>query len=373
MSKPLEYTLIKRDEHSKARLGRIKTLHSEFETPVFMPVGTNATVKAMETRELHEIDARIILSNTYHLHLRPGDEIIQKAGGLHKFMNWDRSILTDSGGFQVFSLGDFRKIKEEGVYFKSVLDGANLFMGPEESIAVQNNLGSDIMMSFDECAPYPATREYVEDSYKRTLRWAKRGKDANKNPDTQALFGIVQGGVYEDLRIESAKATVDIDFDGYSIGGLSVGEPKNLMYDVLDHVPEYLPKDKPRYLMGVGTPDDIFEGVIRGVDMFDCVLPTRIARHGTAMTSSGRLVVRNFEYAQDFIPLDPECDCYVCRNYSRAYIRHLVKAEEILATRLISYHNIYFLVNMMKNIREAIKNDNLLEFKHSFLEKYYSV
>lgn len=372
MNKPLEFTVLQEDKKSKARLGLLKTLHSEFETPVFMPVGTNATVKAMENRELYEIGAKIILSNTYHLHLRPGDEIVKKGGGLHKFMNWERSILTDSGGFQVFSLGEFRKIKEEGVYFKSVLDGANLFMGPEESIGVQNNLGSDIMMSFDECAPYPASREYVEDSYKRTIRWAKRGKEANKNPETQALFGIVQGGVYKDLRIESAKVTVDLGFDGYSIGGLSVGEPKELMYEVLDYTPDYLPKYKPRYLMGVGTPDDIFEGVIRGVDMFDCVLPTRIARHGTAMTANGKLVVRNATYAEDFLPLDPECDCHVCKNYSRAYIRHLIKAGEILGSRLITYHNIYFLVNMMNNIRAAIRAGNLLEYKKAFLEKYYA-
>ena len=327
----------------------------------------------MNEKELKEIGANIILTNTYHLHLRPGDEIVKKAGGLHEFMHWDRSILTDSGGFQVFSLGDLRKIKEEGVYFSSHLDGSKHFMGPEESIAVQNNLGSDIMMSFDECAPYPVTYEYIRDSYKRTSRWAKRGKDANKNPETQALFGIIQGGMFEDLRYESANELVEMDFDGYSIGGLSVGEPKELMYEVLDYTVDIIPSEKPRYLMGVGSPDDLFEGVIRGVDMFDCVLPTRIARNGTAMTSNGKVVVRNATYAEDFTPLDHECDCYVCKNYSRAYIRHLVKANEILGARLITYHNLYFLLRMMEKIRQSIRDGRLLEYKKEFFTKYYGV
>ena len=357
MNRPLEFEVVKTCTQTKARLGKLKTLHNEFETPIFMPVGTNATVKSMSVEELKEIDSKIILSNTYHLHLRPGDEIVKKAGGLHKFMNWDRSILTDSGGFQVFSLGDLRKIKEEGVYFRSHLDGSKHFMGPEESIAVQNNLGSDIMMSFDECAPYPA----------------RRGKIANKNPQSQALFGIIQGGMFEDLRYESANELVEMDFDGYSIGGLSVGEPKPIMYEVLDYTVDLIPKDKPRYLMGVGSPDDLFEGVIRGVDMFDCVLPTRIARNGTAMTSNGKVVVRNATYQEDFTPLDSECDCYVCRNYSRAYIRHLIKANEILGARLITYHNLYFLLKLMKNIRNAIQKDNLLQYKKEFFFKYYGI
>lgn len=373
MNRPLEFEVVKTCTQTKARLGKLKTLHNEFETPIFMPVGTNATVKSMSVEELKEIDSKIILSNTYHLHLRPGDEIVKKAGGLHKFMNWDRSILTDSGGFQVFSLGDLRKIKEEGVYFRSHLDGSKHFMGPEESIAVQNNLGSDIMMSFDECAPYPASYEYIKDSYKRTTRWAKRGKIANKNLQSQALFGIIQGGMFEDLRYESANELVEMDFDGYSIGGLSVGEPKPIMYEVLDYTVDLIPKDKPRYLMGVGSPDDLFEGVIRGVDMFDCVLPTRIARNGTAMTSNGKVVVRNATYQEDFTPLDSECDCYVCRNYSRAYIRHLIKANEILGARLITYHNLYFLLKLMKNIRNAIQKDNLLQYKKEFFFKYYGI
>jgi tRNA-guanine transglycosylase len=373
MNKPLKFEILKKCNQTKARLGKIKTLHNEFETPVFMPVGTNATVKSMNERELKEIGANIILSNTYHLHLRPGDEIVKKAGGLHEFMHWDRSILTDSGGFQVFSLGDLRKIKEEGVYFRSHLDGSKHFMGPEESIAVQNNLGSDIMMSFDECAPYPASYEYIRDSYKRTSRWAKRGKEANVNPQTQALFGIIQGGMFEDLRYESANELVEMDFDGYSIGGLSVGEPKDIMYEVLDYTVDIIPSEKPRYLMGVGSPDDLFEGVVRGVDMFDCVLPTRIARNGTAMTSNGKVVVRNATYAEDFTPLDHECDCYVCKNYSRAYIRHLVKANEILGARLITYHNLYFLLRMMEKIRQSIRQDCLLEYKKEFFSKYYGM
>lgn len=373
MVKPLIFDIEKISDNCKARAGKIKTLHGTIKTPIFMPVGTNATVKSMSVSELYEIDASIILSNTYHLHLRPGDNIIKKAGGLHKFMNWKNSILTDSGGFQVFSLAKLRNIKEEGVYFNSHLDGSKLFMGPEEAINIQNNLGSDIMMSFDECASYPAEYDYIKNSYKRTTRWAKRGKIAHKNPDTQALFGIVQGGMYKDLRIESAKELVDIDFDGYSIGGLSVGEPKELMYEVLDYTVDYLPKDKPRYLMGVGTPDDIFEGVIRGVDMFDCVLPTRIARNGTAMTSKGRIVVRNATYQEDFSPLDDECDCPVCKNYSRAYLRHLIKANEILASRMLSYHNLYFLIQMTKKIRKAILEDRILEYKKEFFSKYYGV
>lgn len=373
MQKPLTFKLEKTSSNTKARAGEIKTLHSTIKTPIFMPVGTNATVKSMSVNELYDIDASIILSNTYHLHLRPGEKIVEKAGGLHKFMNWKNSILTDSGGFQVFSLAKLRDIKEEGVFFNSHLDGSKLFIGPEESINIQNKLGSDIMMSFDECAPYPADYDYVNESYKRTTRWALRGKNAHKNPETQALFGIVQGGMYKDLRRESAKELVDLDFDGYSIGGLSVGEPKELMYEVLDDVIDYVPKDKPRYLMGVGTPDDIFEGVLRGIDMFDCVLPTRIARNGTAMTSHGRIVVRNKTYEEDFTSLDEECSCPVCQNYSRAYIRHLVKANEILASRLLSYHNLYFLINMTKNIRQAIIDDRLLEYKKEFFAKYYGV
>ncbi|EGD52196.1 queuine tRNA-ribosyltransferase [Thermoanaerobacter ethanolicus JW 200] len=367
----IKYHLIKKDSKTKARLGILETPHGIIETPVFMPVGTQATVKSMTPEELKEIGATIILSNTYHLYLRPGHKIIEKAGGLHKFMNWDRAILTDSGGFQVFSLNSLRKITEDGVEFRSHIDGSRHFFTPEKVIEIQNALGSDIMMSFDECAPYPADYDYVKKSMELTIKWAERGKRAHKNTEKQALFGIVQGGTYEDLRKECAQRLVDMDFPGYSIGGLSVGEPKNVMYDIVDLTTEYLPEDKPRYLMGVGSPDDLIEGVIRGVDMFDCVLPTRIARNGTVFTSKGKLIVRDAPYAEDFSPLDEECDCYTCRNYSRAYIRHLFKANEILAARLATLHNLYFLIKLMGKIREAIRQDRLLEFKKEFFKKYY--
>ncbi|MCC0667987.1 tRNA guanosine(34) transglycosylase Tgt [Clostridioides sp. ZZV14-6153] len=366
----VRYELIKTCKQSGARIGRLHTPHGIIETPIFMPVGTQATVKSMTPEELKEIGSQIILSNTYHLYMRPGHELIKKAGGLHKFMNWDKPILTDSGGFQVFSLGPLRKIKEEGVEFRSHLDGSKHFLTPEKAMEIQNALGSDIMMAFDECAPYPADREYVKNSLERTTRWLKRCKDAHNNTDKQALFGIIQGGMYKDLREQSAKEITSIDLPGYAIGGLSVGEPKPLMYDVLEHTTPFMPKDKPRYLMGVGSPDDLVEGVIRGVDMFDCVLPTRIARNGTAMTSQGKVVVRNATYAEDFTPLDPECDCYACKNYSRAYIRHLVKANEILGARLITTHNLQFLLNLMKQIRQAIMEDRLLDFRNEFFAKY---
>ncbi|HBE9437114.1 queuine tRNA-ribosyltransferase [Clostridioides difficile] len=366
----VRYELIKTCKQSGARLGRLHTPHGIIETPIFMPVGTQATVKSMTPEELKEIGSQIILSNTYHLYMRPGHELIKRAGGLHNFMNWDKPILTDSGGFQVFSLGPLRKIKEEGVEFRSHLDGSKHFLTPEKAMEIQNALGSDIMMAFDECAPYPADREYVKNSLERTTRWLKRCKDAHNNTDKQALFGIIQGGMYKDLREQSAKEITSIDLPGYAIGGLSVGEPKPLMYDVLEHTTPLMPKDKPRYLMGVGSPDDLVEGVIRGVDMFDCVLPTRIARNGTAMTSQGKVVVRNATYAEDFTPLDPECDCYACKNYSRAYIRHLIKANEILGARLITTHNLHFLLNLMKQIRQAIMEDRLLDFRNEFFEKY---
>lgn len=366
----VRYELIKTCKQSGARLGRLHTPHGIIETPIFMPVGTQATVKSMTPEELKEIGSQIILSNTYHLYMRPGHELIKRAGGLHKFMNWDKPILTDSGGFQVFSLGPLRKIKEEGVEFRSHLDGSKHFLTPEKAMEIQNALGSDIMMAFDECAPYPADREYVKNSLERTTRWLKRCKDAHNNTDKQALFGIIQGGMYKDLREQSAKEITSIDLPGYAVGGLSVGEPKPLMYDVLEHTTPFMPKDKPRYLMGVGSPDDLVEGVIRGIDMFDCVLPTRIARNGTAMTSQGKVVVRNATYAEDFTPLDPECDCYACKNYSRAYIRHLIKANEILGARLITTHNLHFLLNLMKQIRQAIMEDRLLDFRNEFFVKY---
>lgn len=366
----ITFELIKECKQSGARLGRLHTPHGVIETPIFMPVGTQATVKAMTPEELKEMEAQIILSNTYHLYLRPGHELVEKAGGLHKFMNWDRPILTDSGGFQVFSLGDLRKITEEGVEFRSHLDGSKHFLSPEKAIEVENALGADIIMAFDECAPYPADRKYVKNSLERTTRWAKRCKDAHKNPDTQALFGIVQGGMYRDLREQSAAEIIALDFPGYAIGGLSVGEPKELMYEVLDYTAPLLPKDKPRYLMGVGSPDDLLEGVIRGVDMFDCVLPTRIARNGTAMTSQGKVVIKNAKYFDDFSPLDPECDCYTCKNYTKAYLRHLYKANEILSSRLMSTHNLHFLIRLMKDVRQAIMEDRLLDFKAEFYQKY---
>ena len=365
-----KFELIKESSESKARLGKITTDHGVIETPIFMPVGTRGTVKTLTVEELKEMNAQIILGNTYHLFLRPGMEIMEEAGGLHKFMNWDRPILTDSGGFQVFSLAANRKIKEEGVEFRSHIDGSKQFISPEISIDIQNTIGSDIMMCFDECAPYPATYEYIEHSMERTNRWAKRCKEHHKNTDHQALFGIVQGGMYKDLRKRSAEYLADLDFPGYSIGGLSVGEPIDLMCDILDYTVDFMPKEKPRYLMGVGTPDYLFEAVIRGVDMADCVLPTRIARNGTAMTSQGRLVAKAARYKDDFTPLDPECDCYTCRNYSKAYIRHLLSVDEILGMRLLSYHNLYFLLKLMEKIREAIRGDYLLEFKDDFYTKY---
>ena len=373
MEQPIRYELIKKDAKTGARRGRIYTPHGIIETPVFMPVGTQATVKAMTPDELKEmVNAKIILSNTYHLYLRPGDELIAEAGGLHKFMNWDRAILTDSGGFQVFSLADLRNITEEGVKFKSHLDGSSHFISPEKSMSIQNNLGSDIMMAFDECCPYPATYEYTKASMERTTRWAKRCIEAHKNPDRQGLFGIVQGGMYKDLREESAKQLVELDFPGYAVGGLSVGEPAELMYDILSYTTPFLPEDKPRYLMGVGTPDYLIEAVLHGIDMCDCVLPTRIARNGTAMTSHGKVVVRNATFEKDWTPLDSECDCYTCTHYTRAYIRHLIKAGEILGARLLTIHNLRFLVRLMENVREAIEQDRLLEFRDEFYKKYYN-
>jgi queuine tRNA-ribosyltransferase len=367
---PVKYEAIKTCKQSGARLGRLHTPHGIIDTPAFMPVGTQATVKSMSPEELKEMDAHIILSNTYHLFLRPGHEIVKEAGGLHRFMNWDRPILTDSGGFQVFSLSEMRKITEEGVHFRSHLNGDKLFISPEKSVEIQNALGADIIMAFDECPPYPADYDYVKQSLERTTRWAERCLASHARPNEQALFGIVQGGMYEDLRRQSAAELTSLDFPGYAIGGLSVGEPKALMYEVLDYTVPLLPEDKPRYLMGVGSPDALIEGAIRGIDMFDCVLPTRIARNGTTMTSQGRLVIRNAKYARDYGPLDPECGCYTCRHYSRAYLRHLIKADEIFGVRLTTYHNLYFLLQLMREIRQAILEDRLLDFRDQFFRKY---
>ena len=353
-----------------ARLGRVHTPHGSFDTPTFMPVGTLATVKTMSPEELEELNANIILSNTYHLWLRPGDDIIGEAGGLHQFMNWNKAILTDSGGFQVFSLSDRREIKEEGVHFRHHLSGEKLFLSPEKAMQIQNVLGSDIMMAFDECPPYPATYDYMKASVERTSRWAERCLEAHLRQNDQGLFGIIQGGEYEDLRKQSIEDLTSLDFPGYAVGGLSVGEPKHIMNEVLEFTTPLMPSNKPRYLMGVGSPDSLIDGAIRGIDMFDCVLPTRIARNGTCMTSFGRLVVRNAKYARDFRPIDEKCECHVCKNYSRAYIRHLIKCNETFGFRLTTYHNLYFLLNLMRKVRKAISEDRLGDFKKAFFEQY---
>jgi len=363
------FDLLKESKKTLARLGRLHTPHGEVDTPIFMPVGTQATVKAMSPEELEEIGSRIILSNTYHLYLRPGQELVQKAGGLHSFMNWSGPILTDSGGFQVFSLGDLRKIKEEGVEFRSHLDGSKHLFSPEKVMDIEMALGADIAMAFDECVGYPMEYDYTQKAMERTSRWAERCLRAHHRAD-QALFGIVQGGIFKDLRATSVKDLVSLDFPGYGIGGLSVGEPKSIMYEILEATTPLLPANKPRYLMGVGSPDCLIEGVIRGIDMFDCVLPTRIARNGTVFTYEGKLVIRNARYKEDFTPLDHHCNCYTCRNYSRAYIRHLFNVGEILGLRLTSYHNLYFLLQLMQEIRMAIASDNLLEFREEFFSHY---
>ena len=370
VNKPINYKLEAMD--GNARAGIIKTPHGQIETPVFMPVGTQATVKMMTKEELETIGTQIILGNTYHLYLRPGDNLIAKLGGLHSFMNWNKPILTDSGGFQVFSLGAIRKIIEEGVHFRSHIDGSKHFISPEKSIEIQNNLGSDIMMAFDECPPGMSTREYLIPSIERTTRWAKKCIDANKNKDKQGLFAIVQGGIYEDLRDKSLNELyeMDDDFSGYAIGGLAVGEPREDMYRILKYITPKLPENKPRYLMGVGEPLDMLEAVENGIDMMDCVQPTRIGRHGTVFTKYGRLVIKNKVYEEDTRPLDEDCDCYSCKNYNRAYIRHLFKAEEMLGQRLATIHNLHFLIKLMSNARESIKNGEFNKYKNSFIENY---
>lgn len=367
----IKYELKQKEKNTKARFGILHTNYGSYETPMFMPVGTQATVKTLSPEELKEMNSGVILSNTYHLWLRPGEDVVQKAGGLHKFMNWDGPILTDCGGFQVFSLVKNKKknITEEGVKFKSHIDGSNLFLSPEKSIEIQNKLDSDIAMAFDECIPYPATYEYAKASTERTLRWMKRSKDAHQN-EMQSMFGIVQGGEYEDLRKYSAEETVKMNFEGYAIGGTSVGEDKPTMYKMIDYAIKYLPEDKPRYLMGVGDPIDLIEGVIRGVDMFDCVQPTRIARHGNAFTRYGKINLRNAKYKEDFTPIEDTCDCYACKNYTKAYIRHLIVAEETFGQRLLSIHNIRFLIKIMEELRESIKTNTLLEYKEDFFKKY---
>ena len=366
----IKYDLLKKEAHSEARLGLIHTNYGTFETPMFMPVGTQATVKTLSAEELKACHCGIILANTYHLWLRPGENIIDEAGGLHKFMNWDGPILTDSGGFQVFSLAKRKDITEEGVKFKNQYNGDNLLLTPEKSIQIQNKLDSDIAMSFDECIGYPATYEYCKQSVERTLRWAKRGRDAFNNP-RQSLFGIVQGGEYEDLRRHCVEELTKMDFDGYSIGGTSVGEDKETQYKMVRYATKYLPKDKVRYLMGVGDPIDIVENVINGVDIFDCVSPTRLARHGHALTKYGKINLKNAKYKRDFSPISEECDCYACKNYTKAYIKHLINCDETLGARLLSIHNIRYLIHLTEELRDAIKEDRILEYREEFIKNYY--
>ena len=369
MKQPVTFEITHICKQSGARTGILHTPHGDVETPMFMPVGTQATVKFVSPEELKDLGSGVVLANTYHLWLRPGEDIVDQAGGVQKFMNYKGPMLTDSGGFQVFSLADQRKITEDGVTFKNTLNGDTLFLSPEKSIQIQNKIGADIIMSFDECIPYPATREYVEKSTERTLRWALRGKQAHTRPEEQALFGIVQGGDYEDLRKYCAEKLIEMDFPGYAIGGTSVGEDKETMYRMVKWASDALPFDKPRYLMGVGAVNDLLEAVSRNVDMCDCVLPTRIARHGTLMTSEGRISIRRAIYKNDFTPLDPECDCYTCRNYTKAYLNHLQRTNEGFGTRLMSIHNLRFLVKLMEDARKAIKEDRFNDFKEETLAK----
>ena len=362
----ITYELVKKDERTGARAGIIHTPHGSFPTPIFMPVGTQASVKGVSPDELRDLGAGIILSNTYHLFLRPGMDLIREAGGLHKFMHWDRAILTDSGGFQVFSLGDLRKITEEGVTFRSHIDGSKKFLSPEVSMEVQMALGSDIVMAFDECVPYPADYNYAKQSTERTIRWLQRCKDAMTAPN-QGLFGIVQGGMHKELREWSARETTAMDLPGYAVGGLSVGEPKELMYEMLEYSTSLLPQDKPRYLMGVGTPKQIYEGVRRGVDMFDCVMPTRLARHGSAFVRGGKTIpVKAGKYREDFTPVDPGCSCYCCTHFTKAYVRHLMNVNEILGIRLITLHNIHYFMDLTKRIREHIAAGTLNDMASEF-------
>lgn len=366
----VKYNLLHTDKNTHARLGEIETNYGKVETPMFMPVGTRATVKMLSPEELKEAGSGVVLANTYHLWLRPGEDLIKKAGGLHQFMHYDGPILTDCGGFQVFSLVKNKKdITEEGVKFKSHIDGTKLFLTPEKSIEIQNKLDSDIAMSFDECPPYPVSYDYMKESVERTLRWARRGKKVHNN-EMQSLFGIVQGGEFEDLRKHSAEETVKIGFDGYAIGGTSVGEDKPTMYKMIDYAIKYLPEDKARYLMGVGDPIDMLEAIERGIDMMDCVLPTRIARHGNAFTKDGKMNIRNSKYKEDFTPIEHDCDCYTCKNFTKAYIRHLILVDESLGGRLLSIHNIRFLIKLTEDAREAIKEDRFSSFKEEFINRY---
>jgi len=365
-----KFTVEYKSGENRGRCGRLFTTHGEIPTPVFMPVGTRATVKTLTTEQLREIGLPIILGNTYHLYLRPGSDIVKEAGGLHSFMNWPGAILTDSGGFQVFSLSSLTKVEEEGVVFRSHIDGSPHFFTPEKVMKIQEELGADIIMAFDQCLPYPSSYRTAKEAQERTTRWAERCRQAHNNPE-QALFGIVQGVAYRELREKSARELRAMDFPGYAVGGLSVGEPKDLMYEVLDYTVPLLPEEKPRYLMGVGSPDALWEGVARGIDMFDCVFPTRIARNGTVMTGRGRIIVRDAAYARDFSPLDPTCSCPACRNYSRAYIRHLFKVKEILGMTLVTYHNLFFLRELLGEIRCSLREGRFHRAKEEFFHRYY--
>ncbi|MEI6845936.1 MAG: tRNA guanosine(34) transglycosylase Tgt [Candidatus Firestonebacteria bacterium] len=365
----MKFKLLKKEKNTKARCGIISTPHGDIETPVFMPVGTTGTVKAMTMRDMKETGASIMLGNTYHLYLRPGVEVIKNAGGLHKFIGWDKPLLTDSGGFQVFSLQGLRKVTEDGVLFQSYLDGSEHMFSPEKVMEIENTLGADIIMAFDECVPNPCEKEYAIEALERTTAWAQRCRNAHDSKD-RALFGIIQGSIFPDLRERSAKEITNIDFDGYAIGGLSVGESKDLMYGMVDIVEPFMPADKPRYLMGVGTPEDIWAAVERGVDMFDCVMPTRIARNGSIYTSGGRIIIRNSIYSKDLSPLDPECDCYTCKNFTKSYLRHLANMGEFTGKQLNTLHNLTFMIKLLATIKTAIKEDRFLEAKEAFFKKY---
>jgi len=367
MTRIFDFNLVHRA--GDARVGRILTSHGVVETPVFMPVGTQATVKAMTPEELTQIGSTMILANTYHLHLRPGEQVVHAAGGLHSFMNWNGAILTDSGGFQVYSLAQTRKITEDGVQFQSHIDGSRHFFTPERAIEIQRALGPDIMMAFDECPPVESSREYLQQANERTIRWARRCRDALQEGDP-TLFGIVQGGLHKDLRAKCAEALVELDLPGYALGGLQLGEDKDQFLEMVSHTTPLLPSDKPRYLMGVGTPLDFLETVERGVDMFDCVMPTRAGRNALLFTRCGRMNIRKAEFTNDMKPVDPECGCYTCQNYSRAYLRHLFVAQEILAARLATTHNLFFFIDLMARIREAIRSGVFQQFKREFLTRY---
>lgn len=372
------FKVVVEDKKTKARVGKISTAHGSFETPAFLPVGTQATVKTLSPQDLKEIGIECVLANAYHLFIRPSIDVIKDGGGLHRFMGWDGPILTDSGGYQIFSLANFRKVEEEGVWFHSHFDGGKHFLSPEDVVDIQRDLGSDILMILDECTPYPCDRDYAKRSMELTIRWAKRskerfwGKGSGFRGINQALFGIIQGSTYPDLRREGALRTIDIGFDGYAVGGLSVGEPKEARYEVLDSISTILSFDSPRYLMGVGSPIDILEAVAYGFDIFDCTMPTRCGRNGTAFTSKGKLVIRNSKYTKDPRPVDEECDCYTCSNFSRSYLRHLFNVEEILGPRLLTFHNVYFYTKLMERIRGSLVDGRFIQFKKDFETKYKS-